>query len=350
MKSVVGRLSLQVLHTTDSITSLRSSDTQTQLSVQNSLQSLRRMQNQYLCTGLDANSARKVWQWYIAHVGSSTTNSTASQSPVGERRDRGELRNVLEVLLHKWTVNIVRTRRDFNESRTRSAALTVQAASLCNHFNGIALQNAVILAEKRYLHSESLEKHLSELNCSIDLLTVSLQQDQCNIQSHQFTIKGELEQSQNRQKDLKEQLEALKKQKAMKSIDKLRLERAFLAVLGGVKKLKVLEMLKERGIRCRMSEELRTEELETASLATIQRLFRVLDDKIMQILEKHKRVQVPIPSLLIPVSKRFTASASLIVPPSIEEMLRRPFQWSNVPGGEAYRSHRVLISARSSQN
>ena len=136
----------------------------------------------------------------------------------------------------------------------------------------------------------------------------------------------------------------------MKSIEKLRLERAFLAVLGGVKKLKVLEMLKERGIRCRMSEELRTEELETASLATIQRLFRVLDDKIMQILEKHKRVQVAIPSLLIPVSKRFTASASLIVPPSIEEMLRRPFQWSNVPGGEAYRSHRVLISARSSQN
>lgn len=345
LHSVVHTLSQEMHQVTQSIATQRSSEVQSQLSVQHSVQSLRKRQKQYLSTGLAANSALKVWQWYTAN----RSKSEVSNRKQEEGKDGREVRKTLKVLVEKWRLMVARIQADFCRNRTTAAALTTQATRLCLHFNGIPLQQALLLAEKRFLHAERLTEHLSELQSNTDLLTTSLQHDQSAMQSHELAIKGETDLLQSRKKDLREQLEALKRQKAMKSIEKLRLERAFLAVLEGVKKLKLLEMLKEGGIACRMSEELRPEELETANSATIQRLFRVLDDKIAQILEKRKRIQTSIPSLQIPVSLPFPAISGLIVPPSIEEMLKKPFQWSNLPEGETYRSHRVLISGLSVQ-
>lgn len=337
LKTVISRLSVQVLNIKDSVVTQRFSTLQEQIAVRDGIDELRQLKNQYRCSGFESNAAHQVLQWYLLGKRQATAEATASQSFSEEKGERGLRIAVLRALVGKWKQSIRDLSREVSSRKTHTAALATQAGRLQSHFNAVSLVEAVREAKQCFTNSDHLEKEVWELQMHADELKITLNHLKSASQAWVSTKNGEIEQLQTRKRELKAQVNDLDKMKPRCKFAQMKLDRAFREVLDKVKKLKLLEMLNEKGLKSRTSKELRAEELETADKATLLRLFRVLEDKIMQVVERHERSQTTPKHR----STGFPAIKKHVVSPSMCEDLKS-HHWDSVPGSATYRSHRIL--------
>ena len=340
LKAVISNLSVQVHNIKDLVATERFSTLQEQIAVRDGIDQLRQMKNQYRCSGLKSNAANQALQWYLLSKRQTTVAATASQSFSEERGERGLRIAVLRALVGKWKQSIRDTSREVSSRRTHTAALAAQADRLQSHFNTTSLLEAVREAKQCFTNSDHLEKEVWEVQVHREELKTTLKHLKSASQAWVAIKNGEVEQLQTRKRELTAQVNDLDKKKPRCKFAQMKLDRAFREVLDKVKKLKLLEMLSEKGLKSRTSKELRTEELETADKATLLRLFRVLEDKIMQVVEKHERCQTTPKNR----SAGFSASTKHVISPSMCEDLKS-HHWDSVPGSANYRSRRLLATS-----